>query len=85
MQHVFFFFFWQVVRFSGINYSKKIEISDNGYETFGNKVVDCFVGPLKSLLQRKDPKWMQILRGVDGYIMPGSMTLLLGPPGKFDN
>jgi ABC-type multidrug transport system ATPase subunit len=48
-------------------------------------VVDCFVGPLKSLLQRKDPKWMQILRGVDGYIMPGSMTLLLGPPGKFDN
>ncbi|GMY22008.1 Brefeldin A resistance protein [Fagus crenata] len=43
----------QVVRFSGIKYKRKFEISNNGYETFGNKLVDWFVGPLKTLLQRK--------------------------------
>jgi hypothetical protein len=78
-------FLLQVVRFSGIKFTRKFEISNNGYETFGKKLVACFVGPLKTLLQRKKSKWMQILRGVDGYIMPGSMTLLLGPPGQFHN
>ncbi|WCJ26876.1 ABC transporter G family member 36 [Euphorbia peplus] len=72
----------QVVRFSGVKYRRKFEISDNGYETFGNKVVGFFVGPLKTLLGRKKATWLQVLKGTDGYIMPGSMTLLLGPPGS---
>ena len=72
----------QVVRFSDIKYKRKFEIPNNRYETFGNKLVGCFVGPLKTLLQRKNSTWLQILKGVDGYIMPGSMTLLLGPPGS---
>ncbi|XP_021692482.2 ABC transporter G family member 37 [Hevea brasiliensis] len=72
----------QVVRFSSIKYSRKFEISDNGYETFGNKVVGCFFGPLRTLLREKNSIWLQVLKGVDGYIMPGSMTLLLGPPGS---
>lgn len=72
----------QVVRFSSIKYSRKFEISDNGYETFGNKVVGCFIGPLRTLFGEKNSIWLQVLKGVDGYIMPGSMTLLLGPPGK---
>ncbi|KAA8545286.1 hypothetical protein F0562_020070 [Nyssa sinensis] len=71
----------EVVRFSGIKYSRKFEIPSNGYETFGNKVEGCFTGPFKTLFQRKNSTWVQILKGVDGYVMPGSMTLLLGPPG----
>ena len=71
-----------MVRFSGIKYSRKLVIPSNGYETFGNKVLGCFVGPFRTLLQRKESTWLHILKGVDGYIMPGSMTLLLGPPGK---
>lgn len=70
----------QVVRFSGIKFTKKFEIND-GYETFGNKLLGCFVGPLKTLLKRKNSTLLQVLKGVDGYIMPGSLTLLLGPPG----
>ncbi|XP_059654383.1 ABC transporter G family member 39-like [Cornus florida] len=71
----------QVVRFSGIKYSKKFENPSNKYETFGNKLVGCFVGPFRTLFQRNDSTWVHILKGVDGYVMPGSMTLLLGPPG----
>ncbi|OMO86213.1 hypothetical protein CCACVL1_09721 [Corchorus capsularis] len=73
----------QVVRFSGIKYWRKFRIPDCEYETFGNKVVGCFVGPLKAVSQSNNStNWIQILRGVDGYIMPGSLTLLLGPPGS---
>ncbi|OMP09385.1 hypothetical protein COLO4_05497 [Corchorus olitorius] len=73
----------QVVRFSGIKYWRKFRIPDYEYETFGNKVVGCFVGPLKAVSQSNNStNWNQILRGVDGYIMPGSLTLLLGPPGS---
>ncbi|KAI6695438.1 hypothetical protein NL676_023148 [Syzygium grande] len=72
----------QVVRFSGIKYSRNCEISSGGYETFGNKLMGCFLGPIKTIFKRKSSIWMHILEGVDGYIMPGSMTLLLGPPGS---
>ncbi|KAI8027101.1 ABC transporter G family member 38 [Camellia lanceoleosa] len=71
----------QVVRFSGIKCSRKFDIPRDEYETFGNKVLGCFVGPFKTLLQKKNSTWLHILKGVDGYIMPGSITLLLGPPG----
>ncbi|XP_027158635.1 ABC transporter G family member 40-like [Coffea eugenioides] len=71
----------EVIRFSGISYAKKFEIPSNKYETFGNKVVGWFTGPFKKIFQCKNSTWIDILKGVDGYIMPGSMTLLLGPPG----
>lgn len=72
----------QVVRFSGIKYSRKIDIPNSEYETFGNKLWGCLVGPFKTLFKRENSRWLHVLKGVDGYIMPGSMTLLLGPPGK---
>ncbi|KAL6008711.1 hypothetical protein ACLOJK_021937 [Asimina triloba] len=71
-----------VVRFSGIRYSKRVEISEEGYATFGSKLLGCFVGPLRSFSNRKKTVELQILNGIDGYVMPGSMTLLLGPPGS---
>uniref|UniRef100_A0A0D9Y0H1 ABC transporter domain-containing protein n=1 Tax=Leersia perrieri TaxID=77586 RepID=A0A0D9Y0H1_9ORYZ len=73
----------QVVKFCGITYSAKIETAAFRYETFGNKLLECFVQPVRSLSlgQQRSTK-LHILNGIDGYIMPGSMTLLLGPPGS---
>ncbi|KAI3439344.1 uncharacterized protein J3R85_004754 [Psidium guajava] len=42
----------------------------------------CLLGPVKTILRRKSSILTHVLEGVDGYIMPGSMTLLLGPPGS---
>jgi hypothetical protein len=72
----------QVVKFCGITYSAKVETAAFSYETFGNKLLECFVQPVRSLPLSKRPAELQILKGIDGYIMPGSMTLVLGPPGN---
>ncbi|ERN03264.1 ABC transporter G family member 36 isoform X1 [Amborella trichopoda] len=72
----------QVVRFSGIQYSRKFENLHSGYETFGKKLFGCFFGLAFRLLQKRYSSWMPVLKGIDGYVMPGSMTLLLGPPGS---
>ncbi|CAN6343362.1 unnamed protein product [Urochloa humidicola] len=72
----------QVVKFCGITYSAKIETTAFSYETFGNKLLACFVQPVRSLSLSKRSTELQILKGIDGYIMPGSMTLVLGPPGS---
>ncbi|CAN6348072.1 unnamed protein product [Urochloa humidicola] len=72
----------QVVKFRGITYSAKIETTAFSYETFGNKLLACFVQPVGSLSLSKRSTEFQILKGIDGYIMPGSMTLVLGPPGS---
>uniref|UniRef100_J3NE90 ABC transporter domain-containing protein n=1 Tax=Oryza brachyantha TaxID=4533 RepID=J3NE90_ORYBR len=72
----------QIVKFCGITYSAKIETSTFRYETFGNKLLEWFVQPVRSLSMGQRSTELHILKGIDGYIMPGSMTLLLGPPGS---
>ncbi|KAJ0980557.1 hypothetical protein J5N97_008812 [Dioscorea zingiberensis] len=73
----------QMVKFSGIRYSKKVDtMAHIGYETFGSKLLGWFLGPLRSLFNRNRSNYIQILDGIEGYIMPGSMTLVLGPPGS---
>ncbi|KAL3725770.1 hypothetical protein ACJRO7_030751 [Eucalyptus globulus] len=71
-----------VVRFSGIKYSRNCQILSGGYETFGNKLMGCFLGPIKTILKRKSSIQMQILERVDGYIMPSSMTITRTSAGK---
>ncbi|CAD6267446.1 unnamed protein product [Miscanthus lutarioriparius] len=72
----------QVVKFCGITYLAKIERAAFSYETFGNKLLEYFVQPIRSLSLSKRSAELQILKGIDGYNMPGSMTLVLGPPGS---
>ncbi|TVU49709.1 hypothetical protein EJB05_01035, partial [Eragrostis curvula] len=72
----------QVVKFYGIAYSTRIETAAFSYETFGNKLLECFLQPVRSLSLSKRLAEFHILKGIDGYIMPGSITLVLGPPGS---
>ncbi|KAM7470076.1 hypothetical protein LguiA_008259 [Lonicera macranthoides] len=68
-----------VVRFSGIKCSKACEILKNEYETFGNKVVGCFVGPFKTLFQ-ENSTWLHILKGVDGWLYYSSTWTSMTSP-----
>ncbi|KAM7474334.1 hypothetical protein LguiB_021577 [Lonicera macranthoides] len=36
----------------------------------------------KPSFKRRTQTWLHFLKGVHGYIMPGTTTLLLGPPGE---
>ncbi|TVU32503.1 hypothetical protein EJB05_24234, partial [Eragrostis curvula] len=72
----------QVVKFCGIAYSTRIETAAFSYETFGNKLLECFLQPVRSLSLSKRLAELPILKGIDGYIMPGSITLVLGQPGS---
>jgi len=63
----------QVVKFCGITYLAKIETAAFSYETFGNKLLEYFVQPIRSLSLSKRSAELQILKGIDGYIMPGSI------------
>ncbi|CAM6087925.1 unnamed protein product [Calypogeia fissa] len=73
----------QVVRFYDINYSTKVSPQPPGFATFGAKLFNCFFGLFAAPFRKKEtPRHLDILKDISGYIMPGSMTLLLGPPGS---
>ncbi|KAJ7522819.1 hypothetical protein O6H91_18G028200 [Diphasiastrum complanatum] len=66
----------QVVKFKNVTYSTTL-MRDTGYESLYTKALECLKGPLKESKIRR----VTVLKGVTGYIMPGSLTLVLGPPG----
>ncbi|EFJ30268.1 ATP-binding cassette transporter [Selaginella moellendorffii] len=73
-----------VIRFKGVTVTvNSPQQQAQSYETFGRKIVGCFLGPLKLLAKKRDqPSSVKVLDDVSGYVMPGSMTLVIGPAGS---
>lgn len=65
----------------GISYKANLPVDPDGYDTFGKKLLGCFLGPFINIVRKKEFVELEILKDLVGYVMPGSMTLLLGPPG----
>ncbi|MCO5592667.1 hypothetical protein L7F22_046670 [Adiantum nelumboides] len=72
----------QVLRFMDINYQAKLPVDSDSFDTFGKKLLGCLFGPFMDVFRKKEFVELKILKDLVGYVMPGSMTLLLGPPGS---
>ncbi|KAK3272293.1 hypothetical protein CYMTET_19399 [Cymbomonas tetramitiformis] len=72
----------QMVKFRNVNYSASLFVSEEAYETVGSKAMKPLV-KLRNLLQgKKPPITEKVLVGdLTGYLTPGTMTLVIGPPG----
>ncbi|KAL2613833.1 hypothetical protein R1flu_025525 [Riccia fluitans] len=70
----------QVIHFKNVNCTVTVQL-DPGYESIHTKVVECAKGPFKESRQKQ----VQLLKDATGYVMPGTLTLVLGPPGSGKN
>ncbi|GAQ79604.1 pleiotropic drug resistance protein [Klebsormidium nitens] len=68
----------QVVKFKNVSYTSQIRRTTKGYATVGSKLVDCFAPCMK---EKAPIEMFHILDDCTGYLMPGTLTLVLGPPG----
>jgi len=75
---VIFFFFFQVVKLKNVNYTVKVQRSEAGYATVGSKLTDCLLPCLKPPMPKED---FAVLSDFSAFLMPGSITLVCGPPG----
>ncbi|CAM6101594.1 unnamed protein product [Calypogeia fissa] len=67
----------QVVRFKDVTFTGTVQL-DPGYESMYTKALETAKGPFnKSALQR-----VTLLKDLTGYLMPGSLTLVLGTLGS---
>ncbi|KAL3679045.1 hypothetical protein R1sor_022001 [Riccia sorocarpa] len=65
----------QVVHFKNVNCTVTVQV-DPGYESIHTKVVECAKGPFKESNLQK----IQLLKDATGYVMPATLTLVLGGP-----
>ncbi|KAL3689857.1 hypothetical protein R1sor_016166 [Riccia sorocarpa] len=65
----------QVVHFRNLNCTVTVQI-DPGYESIHTQIVECAKGPFKESKQQK----IQLLKDATGYVMPGTLTLVIGGP-----
>ncbi|GAQ83467.1 pleiotropic drug resistance protein [Klebsormidium nitens] len=68
----------QVVTFKNLSYSSKVTFTKGTYETVGTQVI----GLGTQFVTKKTTGDVDILKNVTGYVMPGTMTLVLGGPGS---
>jgi len=68
----------QVVKFDKVNFSAQVLGAEQGYETVGSK---CFKCLLPCFSKRQGIQKFMVLENCSGYLMPGTMTLVCGPPG----
>ncbi|CAM6092842.1 unnamed protein product [Calypogeia fissa] len=68
----------QVIKFKDISYYTMVLPAQEGYETVGSMVLRCL---MPCLAAKKTPTKFSILEDCTGYLMPGTLTLVCGPPG----
>eukprot|EP00850_Spirogloea_muscicola_P017864 SM000157S02094 [mRNA] locus=s157:259267:270139:- [translate_table: standard] len=68
----------QVVTFKNLTYTSRVRPPKEGFETVGSAVANCLFSCLqpKGLAQDFD-----VIKDCTGYLMPGTLTLVCGPPG----
>uniref|UniRef100_A0A803KRW0 ABC transporter domain-containing protein n=1 Tax=Chenopodium quinoa TaxID=63459 RepID=A0A803KRW0_CHEQI len=71
------------VRFENLNITAEVQTGKRALPTLINFTRDKIEGILKFLrISRPQRHTLTILNNVSGYVKPGRMTLLLGPPGS---
>lgn len=68
----------QVVKFKGLTYGAQVMGAKQGYETVGSLASKCFC---PCLADKQAMQKFTILDNCSGYLMPGTLTLVCGPPG----
>eukprot|EP00898_Chlorokybus_atmophyticus_P002867 jgi/Chlat1/3581/Chrsp234S03598 len=70
----------QVVRFKGVTYTGSVAVAGSlGYETVGSRLGKCLL-PCAAKARSTSVSY-PILNDASGYLMPGTLTIVLGPPG----
>ncbi|XP_068641438.1 ABC transporter G family member 31 [Aristolochia californica] len=69
------------VRFEGLNVSANVHVGNRALPTLVNYILDVFEG-CRSLFLTPQKHSLTILNNISGYVKPGRMTLLLGPPAS---
>ena len=68
----------QVVKFRRLTYGVQLSDAKQGYETVGSMAMKCFFA---CCAERQGIQQFKILDNCSGYLMPGTLTLVCGPPG----
>ncbi|KAL3683081.1 hypothetical protein R1sor_001103 [Riccia sorocarpa] len=68
----------QVIKFKDVSYHTHLPDAKEGYDTVGSVCLKLF---LPCLSAGKVPSKFPILQDCTGYLMPGTLTLVCGPPG----
>lgn len=68
----------QAVKFKGVTYGAELRGAKQGFETVGSTLMKCLFpcGAEKQGMQE-----FKVLDNCSGYLMPGTLTLVCGPPG----
>ena len=68
----------QIVKFNGLTYGAELRDAKRGFETVGSTVMKCLFACCS---ERQGMQQFKILDNCSGYLMPGTLTLVCGPPG----
>lgn len=68
----------QVVKFKGLTYAATVLGAKVGYETVGSIALKCCCPGFR---EKQEMQKFTVLDNCSGYLMPGTLTLVCGPPG----
>ncbi|KAH7447131.1 hypothetical protein KP509_01G092800 [Ceratopteris richardii] len=72
----------EIVKFKSIEYYADVFITDEAYETVLTKWIQA-AGLFRHIShKKKGPRRQRMLNDVTGYLMPGTLTVVLGPPAS---